>query len=107
MDWLQIGAAADQLPRMPAWLFEQHRQDLADTILVEGALLLLQQRLQRRQPLVLDRLRHLILGGSSRGARARRVFEREGLGKADRADEIERRLEIPIGLAGVADDEIG
>ena len=47
VDRLQIGAAADQLARVAARLLEQHRQVAADAVVVEGALLSFEQRLQR------------------------------------------------------------
>ena len=56
MNALQIGAAPDELPVVPARLFEEHRQDAADAGLVEVALLLRQQQLQGGEPLGLHRL---------------------------------------------------
>ena len=50
-----------------------------------------------------DLLGHL--GG--RRARPRRILEREGAGEADLVDQRQRRLEIVLGLAGEADDEVG
>ena len=43
----------------------------------------------------------------SRRAGPRAVFEREGLGEADRRGRAQRRLEIGVALAGKADDEVG
>src|SRR6185295_7652912 len=102
-----IRAAADQLSRMPPGLFEEHRQHTPDTALVESALLLMQQRLQFGESLGLDRLWYLIGSGCRGSPWPRRVFEREGLRESDLHDKIERRPEIIVALAGVADDEIG
>ena len=107
VDALQIGAAADELARRCRPGFSNSTGSTWPTqARVEGALLLLQQRLQCGEPLGLDRLRHLVRGARRRRARARRIFEREGLGEADLAHEIERRAEIRLALAGKADDEI-
>ena len=64
------------------------------------------ERLQPLQPLGLDRLRHLVLEFGARRAGARRIFEGERAGVADLLDQRERVLEIGIGLAGKADDEV-
>ena len=74
---------------------------------VEALLLGAQQGQQFLQPGVLDRLGHLVRRAGGRRAGAGRVFEAECLREADPADQVERRLEVRIGLAGVADDEVG
>jgi hypothetical protein len=77
----------------------------ADAGGVERGLLVAQQRLQRLQA----RSFRLPAPGRRAGggrAGARRIFEAVGLGEADLADQRHRGLEIRVGLAGVADDEI-
>ena len=41
------------------------------------------------------------------GALPRRVDEREGAVEADLLDDLERLLEVGLGLAGEADDDVG
>jgi hypothetical protein len=57
--------------------------------------------------LFLDRVRHLGGRGGSGGAGARRILEGERLGEPDLANQAERGLKIGLGLARVADDEVG
>ena len=56
---------------------------------------------------VLLRLRHLQRRAGGRRAGAGRILEAEGLGEADLADQRHRRREVGLGLAGMADDEVG
>ena len=75
--------------------------------LVEGELLRVEQRLQPLQPSRPSPRRHLIRPSSAAGrAGPRRIFEREGLRVAHRLDHAQRLLEVRVGLAGEADDEI-
>jgi hypothetical protein len=73
---------------------------------VEGRGLGIDQILQPIEPLALDRLVDLAIEIGARRAGAGGVFERIGRGVADFADDAERVLEIRVGLAGEADDEI-
>ena len=92
---------------MPARLFEQHRQYAADAGLVEVALLLCQQRCKAASRSAFTCSGDLVRGRAAGVPGPRRIFEGEGLREADLADQIERRLEIRVALAGIADDEIG
>ena len=74
---------------------------------VEGVLLVAQQGLQRLQPGVLHRLRHLARRAGGRRAGAGGVLEAVGHGEADLVDQRHGGGEIGLGLAGMADDEVG
>ena len=106
MDGLKKGRAAGDLSRMPAPSREQHRQRTAHARPIERGLLRPEKALKRLQPSVLLLLRDLT--GRGRGGRAGpgRIFEAESLRETDSAHEIERRGEVGLGLAWVADDEI-
>jgi hypothetical protein len=103
---LQIGTAADDLTGVATFFLEQHRHDLADLQGVERLLLLVEQGVQAIQALGLDRFVHLAGHGRGRGAGAARIFEREGGGETDLADQVQGLLEIAVALAGEADDEV-
>ena len=62
---------------------------------------------QALDPLALDLLRHLIGHRRGLGALPRRVDEREGTVVADLLDRRQRLLEVLLGLAGEADDQVG
>ena len=103
---LQIGAAADELALVAARLFEQHRQDAADAASLKRA------AAAPAAPASAPAARPSPARAPASAAAAgvpgpRRIFEREGLGKADLAHQVERGLEIRVALAGKADDEIG
>ena len=74
---------------------------------VEPGLLVAQQRLEFRQPPILFSARQLGWRAGGRCAGARRVFEAERLREAYLAHQGQRRLKVCLGLAGVANDEIG
>ena len=63
--------------------------------------------MQAREPLRLDLRRGPGRPPRPPACRGGRIFEREGGGESDLAHERERRLEIGVGLAGEADDEVG
>ena len=106
MHRLQVGGAAADLAGLAAKAGEQHRHRHADAGRVEGVLLLADQRLQRCSRSSLTASATGLGGAGGGGARARGVFEREGLREADIAHQRQRRLEIGVGLAGMADDEV-
>ena len=106
MDRLQIGAAADQLAEAAARAFEQHRHLGIDKRSVERPLLVVEQYPKRAQTVRHDSLRHLAGQRGGRGSRTRAVLEGIRLGIADFADRGQRRLEIGVVLAGIADDKV-
>ena len=73
---------------------------------MEGSGLGVDQFLQPIEPLGLDRLVHLVGEVGAGRAGAGGIFEGIGRGVAHFADDGERVLEVRIGLAGEADDEI-
>ena len=102
----QPGRAADLLAGLAARLLDQHIDLAANQRNGEFALLFRKQRLQALQALVLLGFRNLAVHVGAGRAGAPRIFEREGLRVAHRPHELQRRLEIGLGLAGKADDEI-
>src|SRR3546814_17642164 len=82
------------------------RAGAPDARLVESELIAVDRGLKPLEPLVHDLGCDLI--GHLRGGRARpgRIFEAERLRVAHLVDEAQRLLEIGIGTAGEADDEI-
>ena len=77
-----------------------------DPGLVERQLLGIQQLSQQGQPLGLDLVGQL-RGRRRRGPRARRIFEGIGLGEAHVGHQAQGLREVPVALAGEADDEVG
>ena len=106
MNRLHVRAAPGDLIPARAAAIEQDRHGLALEAPVERQLLSRQQLLQPRQAVGLYRLRHLV--GLDRGRRARpaAVLEGIGLGELDLADQLQGVLEIVVGLARMADDEV-
>ena len=75
---LQPGRAADQLAGMAARLLDQHVAWCVPTAAALKALLLLvEQRLQRAQPLGLDRFRHLVSADRPPACRAAALYLNE------------------------------
>jgi len=107
MHRLKIGAATDGLALLAAGLFEQNRKHATGAFFAEGAALLDQERLQDLQPLRLHVFGDLPRRGRRRRAGPRAVFEREGLREGHTPHQRQRRLEVGIGLAGKADNDIG
>ncbi len=62
---------------------------------------------RRVEPLALDGRRDVVGEARGRRARARRVGRREDLVVADGLEQAERRLELGLGLAAEADDDVG
>jgi hypothetical protein len=106
LNGLKPGRLAGDLARMAAFLLEQNVEGPTDRRPIEVLTLSLEQNLKAGQTFGLDRLGDLIGHVGAGRAGAWRIFERKGAGEADRPDQIERILEIPLGLAGKADDEI-
>ncbi len=79
----------------------------ADHRLADAPCLAVELRLQRLEPLLLDLVRHLVRQRGRRRAGPLAVDEAEGLVEADVRDQLERLLEVRLGLAGEADDEVG
>ena len=84
---LQPRGTAGDLAGMAAGAGEKDGEGHADARAVERVLLVPEQRLERLQPCILLRLRHLMWRAGGRRARAGRVFEAVGLGEADLADQ--------------------
>ena len=93
-------------PGLRARAFEQHLAAPADARLVEGQLLRVEQRLEALQPFVHHLARDLSVHLRGGRAGAGGIFERESLRVVHRVDDPQRLLEIGVGLAGEADDEI-
>ena len=106
VDRLQPGRRPIIWPGVPALALDQDLRVAADLRAVEGELVRVDPRLQPLQPLVHDFARDLVLHRRGRRARARRIFERISRGVTHRVDDLQRRLEIVLGLAGEADDEV-
>ena len=106
MDRLQPGRLADQLAGLAARPLEQHLGAAADARLVEGELLGVEQGLEALEALVHHFGGNLILHLGRRRSGPGRIFERESLGIVHRRDDPQRRLELGLGLAGEADDEV-
>ena len=62
---------------------------------------------QALHPLALDRVRQLVVHRRRLGFAARREDEGEGAVVADLLDDLERLLEVRLGLAREADDDVG
>src|SRR5690606_35633926 len=103
---LQPWRTADALPRLAPGLLDQQVDRPADEPGGEGPLLFAKQRLEALQSLVLDGIRYLQRHFGAGRSRPRRIFEREGLGVAYLAHDLQRLLEILLRLARKADDEI-
>ncbi len=77
MHGLQIGRATDHLARAAARLFDQDGQRPADLRVLEGGLLLGQERLQAGETVGADLVRHLLRAGRRRAWTGRVL---EGIG---------------------------
>ncbi len=86
--------------------FDEHLLDAADALEVALARVRLAQLDQTLHPLDLHLVRHLVGHRRSIGAGPRRVDERERAVVLDRRDDVERLLEVLLGLAGEADDDV-
>ena len=106
MHGLEPGGLADELPRPLSGALQQHGGSLADHRAIEGELLLVDQCLEPLQPLVLHRFGHLIVHLRGGGSGPRGIFERVGLRVVHRPDQIQRLLELGVGLARETDDEV-
>src|SRR5262245_45762500 len=106
LDSLQIWGAAYKLPSKPAGLFEQHIDGAPGKPGVEIALMPGDDGLQALQALGFFFRRNLIPHLGCGCSRPRRVHERKGAGKTNFLDKRQRRLEIGLGLAREAHDEV-
>src|ERR1017187_9851555 len=101
------GGAPNPLAQGLIPAFHQHFQDAADELSVapdlNGALPLLENQQAALLLFVRDAVRHVQRGGIG----PRRVFEAEEGIVLDLIQQVEGLLEIGIGLAGEADDDIG
>src|SRR5580704_18860881 len=103
---LQIGRAADDLAFMPARLFEQDIEALANAASIERFLLTVDDVLQTLQPLRFHIFRHLVVHLGARCAWPPRILERERAGEPDVGDQAQCFGEIALGFTGKADDEV-
>ena len=106
MHRLEIGGPSTDLAGLATWTGDENGKHFTLTGGVERGLLIAQQRLENLQAAILLRLRHLGWRAGSRRAGPGRIFETEGLREGYLADQFQRRLEIRLGLTGMADDEI-
>src|SRR5215510_3024796 len=106
LDCLQVWGAADQLPSQPAGFFEQHIDGAPGKAGVEVALVPRDDGLQALQALGFFFRRYLISHLCCGCPRPRRVHERKGAGETNFLDERQRGLEIGLGLARKAHDEV-
>ena len=104
-DWSQ-GDLPTSWPGFLPGALEQHLGAPADARLVEGELLGVEQRLQALEAFVHHFARHLAVHLRRRRSGPRRIFERESLGIVHRLDDPQRLLELRVGLAREADDEV-
>ena len=100
---MRPGQLARILARGPV---HQHALQRADHLAADALGVVGDALLQALQARLLDLRRHVVgqLGGG--GARARAVDEAEGVVEADLVDQAHGVLEVLVGLAGEADDEI-
>ena len=78
----------------------------ADLRSIERQLVSADALLQPLQPLVHDLARNLVLHHCRRSPRPGAILERISRGVAHFVDDAQRRLEVLLGLAGEADDEV-
>src|SRR5262249_53906458 len=107
MHGLQIWGAANDLPRQPAWLFQQHIDRAANKAGIKAALVASDDSLQPLQPIGFHFLRDLIVHFGGRRSRSCRIYERKRAGKTNFIYESKRLTEIRLGLAWKTHDEIG
>jgi len=103
---LHIGRPSDDLALAPARLLEQNLEAPSDRRPVEGLPPIFDEFLERRE--ASDLRRFINLAGHIGGGRSRPggLFEGVGRGEAHRADEREGLIEVGVGFAWVADDEV-
>ena len=103
---LHSGRPSDDLAFAPAGLLEQNFDASSDRRPVERLPLLFDQRLKRSQPPSLGRF--VNLAGHFGGGRSwpGGIFEGVGRGESHRSDKRERLIEVGVGFAGIADDEV-
>src|SRR5262249_28385453 len=99
-------AAAQERRIGPARALDEHLLDPADPGSVPPPRDPLDDLDQPLDPFALDVLGHLVRQRRSLRALARRVDEREGAVVADLLDRAHRLLELRLGLAGEADDQV-
>ena len=100
-------AAAQERLVGPALPLDEHLLDPPDALGVALGRDALHDLDEPLEPLVLDRLGHLVGHRRRVGAAAGRVDEREGAVVAHLLDDGERLLEVRLRLAGEADDDVG
>ena len=102
---LVLGAARELARVLLRLALDEDALHGADHAAADRGRLLVDERLQPFEPVLLDLVRQVLeLGGRRSGPRA--VDEAERLIEADRPNQAQRLLEVFLGLAGVADDEV-
>src|SRR5688572_1994572 len=102
---LVLGAARELARALLRLALDEDALHGADHVAADRSGLLVDERLQPLEALLLDVVRQVLeLGRRRSGPRA--VDEAERLVEADGADQRERLLEVLLGLAGIADDEV-
>src|SRR5688572_12379148 len=102
---LILGAARELARVLLRLALDEDALHRADHAGADRGGLLVDERLQPREPLLLDLVWQVLeRGGRRSGPRA--VDEAERLIEADRANQRERLLEVLFGLAGIAHDEV-
>src|SRR3954466_13573174 len=106
VDGLVVARAAAQLGGIGARrALDQHLHRAADEALGALVRVALDRLDEALHPLTLDRVRQLPLERRRLGAAPRREDERERRVVLDALDDLERLLELRLGLAGEADDD--
>src|SRR5262249_61248815 len=86
--------------------FEQDFKAPADGFPVKFMPVHVEPSLQNMQPLPFRLLRDLAFEARRRRSGPRAIFKREGLGEAGASGQRERLLEVRVGLAGEAHDDV-